>query len=263
MINSCRDSLKAYAALRFTCPKETKGGYGICMSKQAAEDVSHYDWFKCKMASKDSYVSACLSASLHGDKPGCKSIVDSAGQPCAWCSFVSLDVCLTAEQAAYAGRFGAKCDAGRVDSTKASFDTTCLMESMHGDKSSCQSMVDSDGKNCEWCMLKSWGLCLTSDQADMAGEYGADCNPEMHASDTEILSDPYDTACLAASIQGDESICKSTIASDGQPCEWCMLSSFGLCLTADQAEMIEQFGAECSKDVVSLSSSLQSRQIAA
>merc|ERR1712183_1016151 len=50
-------------------------------------------------------------------------------------------------------------------------------------------------------------------------------------------------------MSGDDSTCKATMDSDGKPCEWCSLSSFGFCLNVDQAQIAEQFGADCGDDV--------------
>jgi hypothetical protein len=130
-----------------------------------------------------------------------------------------------------------------VEALEDPYDTACIMASMQGDESTCEATVDSDGQPCEWCIISSAGLCLDADQAEIAGQFGADCSTEKEAA---VLEDPYDPACIQASLQGDESICEATVDSDGNACEWCMISTVGLCLNGDQADMAEQFGAACN-----------------
>jgi hypothetical protein len=117
---------------------------------------------------------------------------------------------------------------------------------MQGDESSCKATLDQNGEACEWCVVSSVNLCLTSDQAEIAEQLGGDCGDGVETEDDEFVSDPYDTSCLAASMQGDESPCKATLDLNGEACEWCVVSSVNLCLTSDQVKMAEQLGGSCN-----------------
>lgn len=193
---------------------DTKAGYGICLDKQSAEAASKSDWFDCKLefqneitekevAPTDPYDTSCILATLEGDEKTCESTLDSGGQACEWCSFTqpaSAQVCLTSDQAAIAEQaLGADCDA--------TFQTEILEE-------------------------------------------------EVEEEEAAPLIDPYDTSCLLATLEGDETTCESTLDSDGQSCEWCSFSQSGssvqLCLTSDQGSMAEQLGAECDTTLLSV-----------
>jgi hypothetical protein len=225
------------------------------MNSETAESVSKYDFYDCHMsfeeeeavaALEDPYDTACIMASMQGDESTCDATVDSDGQPCEWCIVSSSGLCLNADQAELAEQFGASCKADTQAAVlEDPYDPTCVQASLQGDESICEATADSDGNACEWCMISNTGICLNADQADMAEQFGADCNM---AEEIEEVEDPYDTACLMASMQGDESSCEATVDSDGQPCEWCIVSSSGLCLDADQAELAEQFGASCNAE---------------
>lgn len=228
------------------------------MNSETAESVSNYDFYDCHMSSEeeeekdllvleDPYDTACIMASMQGDESTCAATVDSDGQPCEWCTVSDSSLCLNADQAELAEQFGASCkeDTQVAAAIKDPYDPACVQASLQGDESMCEATVDSDGNACEWCMISTTGICLNGDQADMAEQFGAACNT---AEEIVEVKDPYDTACVMASMQGDESICEATVDSDGQPCEWCVVSDSGLCLDADQAEIAEQFGASCNAE---------------
>jgi len=170
--------------------KDTKAGYGVCLDKEAAESASESDWFDCKTS--------------HADH---------------------------VEQV----------------SEEDPYDPSCLAASLQGDEATCEATLDQNGDACEWCTVASSNLCLTSDQAEIAEQIGADCSsPDDADSDKELSSeDPYDPSCLAASLQGDEATCEATLDQNGDACEWCTVASSNLCLTSDQAEIAEQIGADC------------------
>jgi hypothetical protein len=129
------------------------------------------------------------------------------------------------------------------------YDATCVMAGMQGDADSCKSTQDQDGQNCVYCPSgEAKGVCLTQEQAQIAEQFGIDC---------ETLSDnPYDITCaLAGYSAGDdgENVCKSTDDQDGAPCHWCTLAGVGqgICLTEEQAEIASQMNLDCSETAVS------------
>merc|ERR1712176_122175 len=68
--------------------------------------------------------------------------------------------------------------------------------------------------------------------------------------ETAEISDPSDPTYIAATIGGDESTCKDTKDMEGKACDWCSFQGFEFCLTDDQAQIAEQYGASCGSSLV-------------
>jgi hypothetical protein len=213
-------------------------------------------------ALSDPYDPTCVQQTLQGDESLCKTTTDAEGQTCEWCTMNSFGICMSAEQAEYAAQVGAQCDSdAKSESSSVSdpYDTTCLQASMQEDEQACEATVAADGTPCAWCVISGVGLCLDQEQAAMAGQFGGECadkalpqldlDPEwletQNEAKADAVADPYDPTCLQASLEGDESTCEATVDGEGNPCEFCQLSSVGLCLNMEQAAMAAQFGAEC------------------
>jgi hypothetical protein len=246
------------------------------MDKAAAHTADKSDFFTCEMSMtvdvdadltpsssvKGPFDLACLPATFSGDMAACKSTMDADGQPCEWCDVSGDNLCLTSIQANTAEQMGYKCDAAsEVVEAQDPYDTSCLAASLQGNEASCEATTDADGKACEWCSLQNGqvNICLTSDQAGFAQQIGGDCSgasdntvESKESSTSASLKDPFDTACLAASLSGDEAACKATMDSAGQPCEWCALSGgkANVCLNTDQASIAQQTGADCSTETI-------------
>jgi len=130
-------------------------------------------------------------------------------------------------------------------------DPTCLAATIGGDESSCKAAMDVDGNPCDWCSFQGYDFCLNDDQAQISEQYGASCgdraNEEPSAAKDLVndLSDPSDPTCLAATIGGDESSCKSTSDVEGNSCDWCSFQGYDFCLNGDQSQIAEQYGASC------------------
>ena len=202
---------------------------------------------------EDPYDTSCLAASLQQDEATCEATTDEDGQACEWCALNDgqTNLCLTAEQAAIAEQIGADCGPNTGEVVKEDpYDTSCLAASLQQDEATCEATTDEDGQACEWCILNDGqvNLCLTAEQAGIAEQIGADCDP---STEETVKEDPYDTSCLAASLQQDEATCEATTDEDGQACEWCVLNDaqVNLCLTAEQAGIAEQIGADCSPSI--------------
>jgi hypothetical protein len=243
----------------------TKAGYGICLDPEAAAKIEKYDWFDCTTMTldldlsffeaaeeeeddeddlvSDPYDATCLQASLSGDGATCEATSDSEGNPCEWCSMGSSSLCLDSEQAEILEQFGGDCSSAVVE-VEDPYDTSCLMATLTGDEAACEATVDEDGNGCEWCSVNSMEFCLTVEQAEIAQQVGGACSAGIV---TELeLEDPYDPTCLQASLSGDAATCQDTSDSEGNACEWCTMGSSNLCLDSEQAEMLEQFGGDCS-----------------
>merc|ERR1712137_1150721 len=79
------------------------------------------------------------------------------------------------------------------------FDTSCLAASLQGAEAACKATTDQDGQACDWCIMPGGhsNICLTSDQAAIAAQSGADCGSGLVKS---TMEDPYDPSCLVASL---------------------------------------------------------------
>lgn len=144
-----------------------------------------------------------------------------------------------------------------------------MAATLQEDEAACEATVDSNGDSCAWCEISDTPLCLTPEQAALIEQFGGDCassdateqqqqqeeydmdeEEEQDEEDTTTAiieqPDPFDTTCLTASITQDESTCESTLDSNGDACEWCNLQGSNICLTPEQAELIEQVGGQCA-----------------
>ena len=69
------------------------------------------------------------------------------------------------------------------------------------------------------------------------------------------------TQCLAwvtkvIKVTKDIKVIKATKDTEGNSCEWCSFQGYDFCLDADQAEVVEQYGASCEKEVNNISTSI-------
>jgi hypothetical protein len=61
-----------------------------------------------------------------------------------------------------------------------------------------------------------------------------------------LHDDPYDPSCaLAYVLDPSQDACVAAVDEDNAPCQFCTLSGFDLCLTAEQAQMGQQLGIDC------------------
>jgi hypothetical protein len=230
-------------------------GYEFCLNDDQAQIAEQYGASCDERADlikdlADPSDTTCILATLSGDADTCKGTSDAEGTSCDWCSFQGYEFCLNDDQAQIAEQYGASCD--EADAVKVATevlsdpsDPSCLFITINGDESACRGSTDVDGKACEWCSFESNEFCLNADQAEIVEQYGATCNEEIAVDDPkEDLSDPMDTQCLAATANGDD-YCQGATDSDGKPCEWCSFQTFEFCLSVDQAQLVEQFGADC------------------
>jgi hypothetical protein len=134
-------------------------------------------------------------------------------------------------------------------------DPSCAVATMSGSESTCKTTMDTDGKPCEWCSFNGFNFCANDDQAQIAEQIGASCNEDNgididnnDVDDNTDLSDPNDPSCAVATMSGSESTCKTTMDTDGKPCEWCSFNGFNFCANDDQAQIAEQIGASCNED---------------
>jgi hypothetical protein len=229
-----------------------KAGYGVCLSKAAAEKVEKYDWFTCTSGDedivmghllplKDPFDPSCLQATLEGSQAACEATVDADGSSCEWCSVSGANLCLSAEQAEVIQQFGGDCSAVAVADP---FGTSCLEASLAGDESACEATVDEDGAACEWCAVDGVDLCLNGEQAEIAQQLGGQCSAVAVVDTSIAMKDPFDTACLQATV--DKASCEATTDSEGNTCEFCSIAGVSVCMNAEQAQAAQLIGGDCS-----------------
>ena len=136
-------------------------------------------------------------------------------------------------------------------------DPSCLVITISGDESTCKETTDVDGKPCDWCSFQGYEFCVNVDQAQIVETYGADCGDRVEdLPKTAKVADPSDPSCLIQTLTGDESTCKGTMDVEGNSCEWCSFQGYDFCLDADQAEVVEAYGASCEKEIINVSISV-------
>lgn len=211
----------------------------------------------------DPYDTSCLLAYIQDPTDsGCTSAVDEDGQACEFCTLQgSYNLCLTEEQAEMGEQFGITCDDNVAAAFSDPYDPSCALAYLEDQsEDACKRAVDSDGNPCEYCTLQgAMNFCLNEEQAEMGEQFGLECDEDV-AVTSSSLADPYDPTCALAYLQDQsEDVCKGTVDSDGNPCEYCTLQgAIQLCLNAEQAEVGEQLGIECdSASSVAVSEPLQ------
>jgi hypothetical protein len=237
------------------CQFCTLSGFDLCLTSEQAA-MGQQLGITCDAAAvtkvqDDPYDPSCAIAFLEDPtKEGCVAAVDEDNAPCEFCSLQgSLDLCLTAEQAAMGQQLGVTCDA--TFQTKKTtvqddpYDPSCLLAYLQdSSKDACLAAVDEDNAPCEFCSLQgSLDLCLTVEQAEMGEQLGITCDEK-----TALLQDdPYDPSCLLAYLEdSSKDACVAAVDEDNQPCEFCSFQGvMDLCLTAEQAAMGDQLGITC------------------
>jgi hypothetical protein len=264
---------------------KSQAGYSICMSGPTADSAKHSKFFKCdkkheefeeevvRVASmSDPYDPSCVSSYLTDPtQEGCTSTTDSDGDACEWCSIAGItNVCLNKDQANQGASLGITCQESAADpefvvtprttSVKGEdnlFDTSCVMTLLQDPtESGCVAASDQEGASCQWCgaLQGQVHLCLTEDQAQLGQQsLGLECGSDEDSSlsaasdiNSSSLKDPYDPSCMVAFLQDPtEGGCDAATDSDGNPCQFCTIAGFNVCLTIEQAQMSQGAGATC------------------
>lgn len=215
------------------------------------------------------------------DESACISASDSDENGCEWCSLSNgVNICLNSELAQIAEMIGSTCEGSnspdaKADASNASIsagaseaylntdpeanvedplETAFLMAQITGgqNEATCISTYDQNGDACEWCAISDGlNFCLNPEQAQIAALVGGTCD---HSGDMkkDNVQNPLDTACLMASIMGndDGKACLTYQDSDGNSCEFCTFGgSLQLCLTPEQAQIAAVAGGTCDSGV--------------
>jgi len=207
------------------------------------------------------------------DQNKCDSTKSEDGSGCVWCTVSTIGLCVSEDIAlqiksriptitcdddtkndddsasADDDKSPPDDDAAPTDDTVPSDYWKCLMDY----KTSGECATDG----CAWCDTKAgFGICMDEKAAENANQSDwFTCTMSSSLGDAVVAveennSDPSDPSCLVATISGDETSCKSTMDVDGNPCEWCSMSTYNFCLNADQAQTVEGYGISCGEDVI-------------
>jgi hypothetical protein len=230
----------------------------------------------------DPYDPSCVSSYMTDPtQEGCTSTTDADGDACEWCSIAGItNVCLNKDQANQGASLGITCQESSntnnedevvvtTPRTKNSiegednlFDTSCVMTLLQDPtESGCVAASDQEGASCQWCsaLQGQVHLCLTEDQAQLGQQsLGLECGASdedstlsaassSSTSSSSTLKDPYDPSCMVAFLQDPtEDGCDAASDSDGNPCQFCTIAGFNVCLTIEQAQMSQGAGATCT-----------------
>lgn len=258
------------------CAWCTLSGFSFCLSEQAAEAMEQTLHAQCDHYGGSDDDSNTDDAAKSDDNvtPTDDSVPDNFwtclqqkdqsscdGLGCSWCTAetAGFSLCMAgpaAEQAALSKFFS--CDKTEEEEKEAMskiadpYDTSCVVAFLNDQtEEGCTSAVDQDEHACLWCSMAGMtNLCLTAEQADMGSSLGITCEPEEAriVAQIQVEAPITDTSCMVAFIR-DHSPAGCTAAVDlgGAPCEFCPLPSgaMDLCLTGEQAAMLEQSGYAC------------------
>jgi len=212
----------------------TKGGFGMCLTDEAAEIAKDSYWFECDHESQ--------------------KVAAGADNNFGYWTPVEFTF-LTLED--------------EDDENDTSLDATCTTGGNTAD--ACGSVTDARGDNCAWCRAVNVvdfvdgtvDVCVSQSRAKRMEEIGASCDffdnhattTEQHTTISKKLQNPYDPSCIMATITGgmEKSACIAASDYSGEACEWCSSSGHSLCLTSEQAQVAEQvLGARCDDDDTSV-----------
>jgi hypothetical protein len=171
---------------------------------------------------------SCIMAYLQNPTAdGCTSATDEDGAACEYCMIANaLNLCLTAEQAQETSQFGVQCAAAdKVHNLQA--DTSCLVAYLQNPTAeACAAAQDLQGHACEYCHLGGANVCLTEDQAEIAGQLGAQCDAPPSV---ELPPDFF--KCLTNYQQR---------GCNNNGCTWCNTQvGMGFCMANNAAEALK------------------------
>lgn len=204
------------------------------------------------------------------DQTTCDGTKSEDGTSCVWCSASSVGFCVSEDIAVQMkGKIpGISCDDDSPSTDDAAppatdDDATPSDDSVPSDYWKCLTKYkissECTAAGCAWCDNQGgYGICMDKEASENASksDWYTTCTTSSFKLGEEDkvekvgLSDPSDSSCLIASISGDESTCKSTLDADNTACEWCSFSEYTFCLNADQAQIVEGYGASCGKETI-------------
>ena len=206
---------------------------------------------------------SCLQAFLNDPtEDGCEAALDSDGNPCSFCSYQQIQICLNQEQAEIAEELiGLDCGESVSEASEVQdpLDPSCLQAFLiDPTEEACEATQDNDGNDCEFCIYQQIQICLNQKQAEIGEEFiGFDCSSSSSSNKADLKKtknrDPYDPSCEMAYLSNPtKEACLSTKDTDGAPCQLCSFQQGGpnLCLTQEQAEAGESLGWVCDNDDV-------------
>jgi len=222
------------------------------------EDEEEYDDEEDYGIDPDDLDPSCLMSMQAGpDKDTCVATKDQNGDKCEWCTWGTVNACISGKQADIVEPFGVTCDPS--DYTAEQFeDALAIKDEFWGciehSKDGAAACASTD--SCSWCNTAAGvGLCLSSDAADAVYETeffdcGDDEEDEEAPKEMEFQKGPaVDTSCfISAGKEGAEHKCLAHHDATGHACHWCTLGSLGVhtCMSAEQAKVAHSVGVTCN-----------------
>jgi hypothetical protein len=231
--------------------------------------------FKCTIAGKE-------------DKDICSTTVNNDNQPCDYCT-ISNDgqdagLCVDPQIAEQMKQLNPDCTCTNTESisnydAEAAIDVDvdgpfaklkCTIEAK-GDADTCATAVTDDGEPCDYCTISSngqdAGLCVNPDVAEQMEQLNPDCtctNTESTSVDVKKseasslrgreqdidVDGPFAKLKCTIEAKGDADTCATAVTDDGEPCDYCTISSdgqeAGLCVNPEVAEQMKQLNPDCT-----------------
>jgi hypothetical protein len=228
----------------------------LCVSTQATSlrglnnDINGpFDELKCTLEAR-------------ADEEKCHESKDVAGNPCDYCVISSngeeAGICVSSEIASQMEQINPEiaCEntswsAGESEPVELSSDFPMLECTLSAftDESKC-AQVEND---CQYCQFDidgqetETGLCVGPDVASKMSEVSNDISCTTPSLEINV-DGPFDTLKCTIEARADEEKCHESKDVDGNPCDYCTISSngqeAGICVSSDVASQMEQINPE-------------------
>jgi len=202
------------------------------------------------------------------DEEKCHESVDVEGNPCDYCSVSSngqeAGICVTSALADQMQQINPEitCEESNLSSYDDDDDDNERIElELSTDISSAQCTISAftdEGKcaqvaneSCQYCEVgidgHEAGLCVGADVADklMQVSDAVSCTTPSLEDD---VSGPFDLLKCTIEARGDEDKCEESVDAEGDPCDYCTISSngqeAGICVTSDLADKMIQINPD-------------------
>jgi hypothetical protein len=131
------------------------------------------------------------------------------------------------------------------------------------DKDICSTTVNNDNQPCDYCTISNdgqdAGLCVDPQIAEQMKQLNPDCtctntestsNYNAEAAIDVDVDGPFAKLKCTIEAKGDADTCATAVTDDGEPCDYCTISSdgqeAGLCVNPEVAEQMKQLNPDCT-----------------
>jgi len=208
------------------------------------------------------------------DEEKCEESVDADGEPCDYCSISSqgqeAGICVSRDLAEQMQMINpmVTCDQTIVSDKEESELTFPDISAFHctlaafTDEGMCAEVQD---ESCQYCVLDinglDAGLCVNDDVANelmgVSDQVSCSVPTILVEEDIEDVEGPFDVLKCTIEARSDEEKCEESVDADGEPCDYCSISSqgqeAGICVSRDLAEQMQQINpmVTCDQTIVS------------